>query len=53
VVEGKKAILFYSLLMDSDSDVDLDADPDPSIFIIDLQEANKKLINKKFLHINF
>jgi hypothetical protein len=23
-------------------------DPDPSIFIIDLQDANKKLIKKKF-----
>jgi hypothetical protein len=29
---------------DSDPDVDPDADPDPSIFIIDLQDANKKLI---------
>jgi hypothetical protein len=29
--------------------VDPDADPDPAIFIIDLQEANKKLIFlKKF-----
>jgi hypothetical protein len=28
--------------------------PDPSIFIIDLQDANKKLIKKKvFLHIIF
>jgi hypothetical protein len=25
----------------------MDADPDPSIFIIDLQDANKKLIKKK------
>jgi hypothetical protein len=30
-----------------DPDSDLDADPDPSIFIIDLQDANKKLIFKK------
>jgi hypothetical protein len=28
-------------------DPDPDADPDPSIFIIDLQDANKKLIEKK------
>jgi hypothetical protein len=27
--------------------MDPDADPDPSIFIIDLQDANKKLIKKK------
>jgi hypothetical protein len=27
-----------------DPDPDPDADPDPSIFIIDLQDANKKLI---------
>jgi hypothetical protein len=27
--------------------MDPDADPDPSIFIIDLQDANKKLITKK------
>jgi hypothetical protein len=32
--------------------MDPDVDPDPSIFIIDLQDANKKLILKKvFLHI--
>jgi hypothetical protein len=30
--------------MDPDPDADLDAVPDPSIFIIDLQDANKKLI---------
>jgi hypothetical protein len=30
-----------------DPDADSDADPDPSIFIIDLQDANKKLILKK------
>jgi hypothetical protein len=29
--------------MDPDPDSDPDADPDPSIFIIDLQDANKKL----------
>jgi hypothetical protein len=28
-------------------DPDPDADPDPSIFINDLQDANKKLIKKK------
>jgi hypothetical protein len=28
--------------------MDPDADPDPSIFIIDLQDANKKLFKKKF-----
>jgi hypothetical protein len=27
--------------------VDPDADPDPLVFIIDLQDANKKLIKKK------
>ncbi len=32
-------------------DPDPDADPDPSIFIIDLQDANKKLILKKFSRI--
>jgi hypothetical protein len=29
----------------NDLDPDRDADPDPVIFIIDLQDANKKLIN--------
>ncbi len=33
---------------DPDADLDPDADPDPSIFIIDLQDANKKLILKSF-----
>ncbi len=33
------------LLMDPDSDPD--TDPDPSVFIIDLQDVNKKLILKK------
>jgi hypothetical protein len=28
-------------------DLDPDADPDPAIFIIDLQDPNKKLIEKK------
>jgi hypothetical protein len=28
--------------MDPDPDADPDADPDPAIFVIDLQEANKK-----------
>jgi hypothetical protein len=28
-------------------DPDPDADPDPAIFVIDLQDANKKQINKK------
>jgi hypothetical protein len=38
--------------MDPDPDSDLDADPDPSIFINDLQDANKKLIfvKKKSFH---
>jgi hypothetical protein len=32
----------------------MDADPDPSIFITDLQDANKKLFKKKvFLYITF
>jgi hypothetical protein len=30
-----------------DPDPDLDADLDPSIFIIDLQDGNQKLISKK------
>jgi hypothetical protein len=35
--------------MDPDSNPDPDADPDPAIFVIDLQDANKKLIFvKKF-----
>jgi hypothetical protein len=34
-------------------DPDADADPDPPIFVIDLQEANKKLILKRFLLITF
>ncbi len=38
-----------------DPDSDLDADPDPSIFITDLQDANKKtnLKKKDFLYITF
>jgi hypothetical protein len=28
--------------------MDPDSDPDPSIFIIDFQDANRKLIKKKF-----
>jgi hypothetical protein len=39
--------------MDPGSDPDPDADPDPSIFIIDLQDANKKRIKKKILHSTF
>ncbi len=31
-----------------DPDADPDADPDPAIFVTDLQEANKKLIKKRF-----
>jgi hypothetical protein len=34
-------------LLDQDPDSDPDADPDPFIFVIDLQDANKKLILKK------
>jgi hypothetical protein len=35
--------------MDPDPDSDPDADPDPAVFVIDLQDANKKLIFlKKF-----
>jgi hypothetical protein len=33
--------------------MDPDADPDPSIFIIDLQDANKKLIILKRFSANF
>jgi hypothetical protein len=29
--------------------MDLDSDLDPAIFVIDLQDANKKLIEKKFI----
>jgi hypothetical protein len=36
--------------MDPDPESDPDADPDPSIFIIDLQDANKK---SKFFFICF
>ncbi len=32
---------------DPDPDSDPDADPDPSIFIIDLQDSNKKRMKKK------
>jgi hypothetical protein len=31
---------------DLDADADPDADPDPAISVIDLQDANKKLILK-------
>jgi hypothetical protein len=34
--------------MDPDSDSDPDGDVDPTIFVIDLQDANKKLILEKF-----
>jgi hypothetical protein len=37
--------------VDPDPDANTDADPDPSIFIIDLQDANKKLILKKIFCI--
>jgi hypothetical protein len=38
--------------MDLDPDADPDADPNPSIFIIDLQDANKKTyLKKKFFCI--
>jgi hypothetical protein len=34
--------------------MDPDADLDPAIFLIDLQDPNKKLIEEKvFLHITF
>jgi hypothetical protein len=36
-----------------DPDADPDADPDPAIFVIDLQGANKKLINKVYLLLTF
>jgi hypothetical protein len=41
--------------MDTDSHPipDPNPDPDPSIFIIDLQDANKKQVKKVFLHITF
>jgi hypothetical protein len=39
---------------DPDSDSDPDADPDPSIFITDLQYANKNEFKKKlFLHSRY
>jgi len=31
----------------------MDADPDPSVFIIDLQDAKKKLLLKSFLAYYF
>jgi hypothetical protein len=31
----------------------VDPDPNPSIFIVDLQDVNKKLIKKKFFRILF
>jgi hypothetical protein len=34
--------------LDPDPDADPHADPDPSIFIIDLEDDNKKLIKKSF-----
>jgi hypothetical protein len=34
-------LIFITLILHPDSD--LDADPDPSIFITDLQDANKKI----------
>jgi hypothetical protein len=38
----------------ADSDGDPDADPDPAIFVIDLQDGNKKLnFSKSFLLIYF
>jgi hypothetical protein len=33
--------------------MDPDSDPDPAIFVIDLQEANKKLLLKKCSAYNF
>jgi hypothetical protein len=43
--------------MDPDPDLGLDADPDPAIFVIDLQDANKKNLftvrKKVFLLITF
>jgi hypothetical protein len=33
---------------DPDSESEPDSDPDPAIFVIDLQDANKKLILKRF-----
>ncbi len=41
--------------MDPDPDSDLDADLDPAMFLIDLQDVNKKLIYllKSFLIITF
>jgi hypothetical protein len=38
---------------DSDPDPDPDLDPDPAIFLVDLQDANKKLKKKFFLLITF
>jgi hypothetical protein len=34
--------------MDPDPDLDSDPDPNPVIFVIDLQDANKKLFKKSF-----
>ena len=34
-----------------DLDLDPDSDLEPAIFVIDLQDANKKIIKKVFLYI--
>ncbi len=39
--------------MDPDPDADPALDLDPAIFVIDLQDANKKLFKKGFLLIAF
>jgi hypothetical protein len=40
--------------MDPDPDSDLDSDPDPALFVIDLQDAYKKIVFLKvFLLITF
>jgi hypothetical protein len=36
-----------------DPDPDSDPDPDPAISVIDLQDANKKLVFLLLLHVNF
>jgi hypothetical protein len=39
--------------MDPDSDSDPDPNPDPAIFIVDLQDANKKQTKKSFFAFYF
>jgi hypothetical protein len=41
-------MLYYVAISVADQ-LHVDTDPDPAIFVLDLQDANKKLIKKGFL----